>query len=272
MLQKTAVVFDNSGTLLHMFRVAKELKTGICLKNIETTELVAEKEGRALIVMNIDPHAVKNTDSSKLLHQFIKENNLKIAISCSNKIITYSEAEAIINMNNVKITDIKEVISCTEIHCPKNYYNATGFIVDKETQSIPYVLSSTGKLYTNSKKVIDYLHLHNTDTYIASGDTLRVLRNIAYRLEIPLKNVFDMATTEQKAKIIMSLKCLYEKVIMVGDGMNDIMAFKAADIAILTLQQGNVKSEKVRKHADFIINNICDVAKIVKTIQNMRKF
>ncbi len=43
MARRIAVVFDSAGTLLHMYRVAKESSTGNLLENIESTAIVAKK-------------------------------------------------------------------------------------------------------------------------------------------------------------------------------------------------------------------------------------
>lgn len=263
MKYNTAVVFDNSGTLLHMYRVAKELKTEKYIKNIETTELVLEKKERALVIISVDPLLVTKTSSSKLLQEFIKENGLKIDIICSNGAINKNDVELIIYEENVNIGNLKEVIKYTKKSNPENHYLTVGLIVDKKTQSISYLLSTTGKLYYNAIKTIEALHAQNIDTYIASGDSIRVLKDVAYELKIPLENVFEKATPHQKANIILTLKNRYEKVIMVGDGINDIAAFKTADISILTLQQGNIKSEKLIKNADYVVNDLLQITKII---------
>ena len=52
MNKRIAVVFDSAGTLLHMYRVAKEARTGNILENIESTAIVAQKNGCGLVVLN----------------------------------------------------------------------------------------------------------------------------------------------------------------------------------------------------------------------------
>ena len=49
---------------------------------------------------------------------------------------------------------------------------------------------------------------------------------------------------------------------MVGDGPNDIMAFKKADISVLTLEQKEEVSSKMYKSADYNINDISGVLEI----------
>ncbi|WP_406670560.1 hypothetical protein V7O67_00965 [Methanolobus sp. ZRKC4] len=48
--------------------------------------------------------------------------------------------------------------------------------------------------------------------------------------------------------------------------MNDILALKAADVGILSLQQGDERPPVLVDAADIIIGNIIDVVDIVKNM------
>lgn len=266
MQKNIAVVFDSAGTLLRMYRVAKETSTGNILEGIESTMLVAEKPGRALVVMHAEPYMLKNTDPATELCKFIADNKLKIDISCSSGPMSIHEAMGIINQEKVVVGDVIEVLSLVHERCPERYYMAAALIVDRETQFIPYVLSTAGKLYSNASKTIELLHCRGIDTYIASGDTMRSLKGIAEKLRIPLDNVFDIATTDDKANIVLNLKKKYNKVLMVGDGMNDIQALQVADLGIVTVQQGDKRPQKLLEAADLVINNIIEVIDIVDSL------
>lgn len=266
MQKNIAVVFDSAGTLLHMYRVAKETLTGNILEGIESTMLVAERPGRALVVMHVEPYMLKNTDPATKLCKFISDNELKIDISCSSGPISIQEARDIINKGKVAIRDVIEVLSVVHERCPERYYIAAALIVDRETQFIPYVLSTAGKLYSNASKTIELLHCRGIDTYIASGDTMHSLKGIAEKLRIPLDNVFDIATTDDKAHIVLDLKKQYNRVLMVGDGMNDIQALQVADLGIVTVQQGDKRPQKLLEAADLVIKNIIEVIDIVDSL------
>ncbi|MGB3908369.1 MAG: HAD family hydrolase [Methanomethylovorans sp.] len=266
MKKKIAVVFDSAGTLLRMYRVAKETSTGNILENIESTLLVAKRPRRALVVIHAEPVSVTSTDPRTELRKFIADNRLKIDISCSSGPISTEEAMKIINEQNVLVGDVIEVIDLVHRSCPENYYIAAGLIVDGQLQFIPYVLSTAGKLYSNAFRTIKILHSRDIDTYIASGDTMRSLRKVAEKLCIPLTNVFDIATTHEKANIVLALKEKYEIVLMIGDGLNDIRALEVADVGIVTTQQGDKRPQRLLEAADHVICDIIEVIDIVDSL------
>ena len=43
---------------------------------------------------------------------------------------------------------------------------------------------------------------------------------------------------------------------MVGDGLNDILALRAADVGVMTIQQGDVRPNKLKDAADIVIKDI----------------
>ena len=74
MIKRIAVVFDSAGTLLHMYRVAKEASTGNILENIESTAIVAQKNGCGLVVLNTESDIILSSRKDMSLFEFIKEH------------------------------------------------------------------------------------------------------------------------------------------------------------------------------------------------------
>lgn len=263
MQKNVAVVFDSAGTLLHMYRVAKDMGTGQIITGIDSTGLVAQRKGRALIVLHTEPSVVLSADHSMRVSDFIDEYGITIAISCASDPFSVDEAYDIIKGSELRISDILQVVDMVKARCPNIFYVAAGIIVDRNDYSVPYVLSTGGRLFHDTKDTIEKLEERGADIYIASGDSMRNLEQLAKCLAIPMDRVFDIATTREKERIILELKDKYEKVLMVGDGMNDILALRAADVGVMTIQQGDERPEKLMKSANVIINYIKEVVDLI---------
>ena len=69
---KIAVVFDSAGTLLRMYRVAKNVNTGAILNEVISTELVGKKPYCALLVMQIDSNRLEKCPPDMLVSDFIR--------------------------------------------------------------------------------------------------------------------------------------------------------------------------------------------------------
>ena len=266
MQKSIAVVFDSAGTLLHMYRVAKDMGSGELITGVESTDLVAQRKGRALIVLHTEPAVILGVDRNMRVIDFIDGHDIDIDISCASVPFSVEEAYDIIKDSDIRIADILQVVDVVREHCPKIFYVAAGIIVDSNDHSVPYVLSTGGRMFHDTKETVDKLKEHGVTVFIASGDSRRNLKQLAECIDIPMERVYDIATTREKARIILDLKEMYDNVLMVGDGLNDILALRAADIGIVTLQQGDERPEKLERSADFVIRDIREVLDIVGSL------
>lgn len=266
MQKRVAVVFDSAGTLLRMYRVAREMATGLVLDNIQTTLLVAQKPRRGLVVMNGDLEEVILSCPPMAFHEFLEVYGISIEISCSSGPIGLDEVYGVIRKSSVCIDDIRSVISVVRGRCPDVFYLAAGIIVDVEEDIVPYVLSTGGRMYSSTLVTIGQLRGMGADVFIASGDGYHNLRKLAAAVGIPMEDVFGVASPRDKERIVLELREIYSSVIMVGDGMNDILALRAADIGVMTTQQGDERPQVLRDAADRVIDNIFDVTDIVRQV------
>ncbi|MCC4768982.1 HAD family hydrolase [Methanosarcina sp. DH2] len=264
MAKRIAVVFDSAGTLLHMYRVAKESSTGNILENIESTAIVAKKNGCGLVALNTEKEVIMCSRRDMSLFEFIREYRVSIGISCSKGQFTPDVACEIIRGASPLMGDMHDVLEAVTSRCPDSIYLAAGLIVDSEARKIPYVLSTGGQVFGKTLQTIQLLQAMEIDIYIASGDRMPALAQLAQLINIPLERVFAIADPFMKEKVVLELKSKYEKVIMVGDGINDILALRAADIGIMTIQQGDERPEELREAADVVLDDIIKVVDVVK--------
>lgn len=133
-----------------------------------------------------------------------------------------------------------------------------------EAEELGKVLKSPAELYAfvvmsngireNAKETFAYFQEQNVDIKVISGDNAMTASRVAveagikdadkyidaselktdedYEMAVSKYNVFGRVIPEQKRKLILALKKAGKVVAMTGDGVNDVLALKAADCSI----------------------------------------
>ncbi|MHC1631965.1 MAG: HAD family hydrolase [Methanotrichaceae archaeon] len=263
MLSHLAVVFDVAGTMLEMYRVAKDITRNILMTDIITTKLVMEKSGRALVVPHIDPTELMETPPHTSLSAFFVGRNNDIQISCSSTPVSEDEACSILLSSEVEVADVQETFVAVCAHDPQIHYTI-GLIVDTELREVSYSVSTGGNPFPGLQDVLEELDMLGVEIYVASGDSMRSLFNLAEYIGIRQDHIYPVSTPRQKEEIVLSLKEDCDQVIMVGDGLNDLYALKAADLGVLTVQQDSYPSEELFQAANRTINEIVELPALLK--------
>jgi len=264
-----AVVFDSAGTLLNTYRVAKDIGNNKLLPGIETTTLTFSSPDRVLIVLPVHSKDIIGTQKDLLLSTYLVENNIGFGVSCTRKIIT---AEAIGDVlytdTRARVGDLQECIKNVWTMCKAESVLTlnSGAIVNMAQNAIEFAITAGGWPFDGAKETITALHRMGVPTYIASGDRSTKLEKMADHLGIPRDRVYGVATPSVKAQIVIDLKEEYDRVLMVGDGINDLCALEKADIAILTVQQPGDRPEGLYKAADYVVRNVSEVLPIVQRL------
>ena len=258
------MVMDVAGTILMMYRVAKDIGRGAILEKVVTWELIMEKKGRALVVPQIDPDLVASSRPDELLGKLVLGRQECVEISCSSSPVPRDEVIGILGRSHVKVRELQQVYLAVRAKCP-GIYRTTGMIVDQELQEIVYALSTGGAPFPGLRNVLMDLESLGVDVYIASGDSMRSLTSLK-EYGIDLSRIYSAASPRRKKEIVVDLKKKYRRVVMVGDGLNDLYALRAADLGILTVQQDTRPAPKLREAANEIISNIQELPEIVKRI------
>ncbi len=261
MRKKLAVVMDVAGTILRMYRVAKDLETCTILVNVVTWELIMEKQGRALVVPQVDHNLLLSRPPNDALGTLIYGREQLLEISCASSPISKDEVVHILGRSQAKVRDLVEVYREVLSRCPGNYHTA-GMIVDVDMQEVVYALSTGGSPFPGLKHVLFDLKNQGADVYVASGDSMRSLASLK-EFGIDMSRVHPTSGPRRKKEIIVDLKNRYHQVVMVGDGLNDLYALRAADLGILTVQQDTRPTLKLLQAADKIITDIKELPEII---------
>ncbi len=263
---KTAIVFDSAGTLLKVYRVARDIKKGTLIENVVSTNMIVDGRNCVLIALRIDTiEYLEKTDSCMAISDFIAGEKIGFDVICRGLKCTSERISiAIAHDKSAMMRDIKEAIEAVKLKCKDIYYLNIGLVVDIGNNSIPYVLATGGRIFPGAKETVDKLISDGVDVYIASGDNRRSLDALACDLGIDKSNVYDAVSPSGKMDVVVSLKEKYDMVIMVGDGINDQLAFQASDMSILTLQQEGMKPDVLYEIANVIIEDIREVEGVVR--------
>jgi Cu+-exporting ATPase len=87
-------------------------------------------------------------------------------------------------------------------------------------------------LRADSAATINSFHDRKIQTWLITGDNEAAAHQIALEVGIPTKNVIALATPERKISKIKELRANGEKVLMIGDGINDAAALAEADLSM----------------------------------------
>jgi Cu+-exporting ATPase len=262
-MDKKAIVFDISGTLLKRCRAVKNMKTGEISENISSLDVVDQIKDTALVILQTDvKECLMLASPGKKLYDFVEKYNIKLDISYSSSDIHINELLPRLKESNLTLDEFHETARYLK---KKNNFiqlcSGSAFIFNMDSNDIEYIITAGGELFPNVSIVIETLKNRGIETFIASGDRTKSLEELAEIINFPLENVFKTANTKRKEEIIKDLKNEY-KVMMVGNGPNDILAFKKADLAVLTLEQDEKIAQKVFDAADIVINKITEVLDI----------
>jgi len=269
-----AVVFDSAGTLLNTYRVAKDICNKKLLPGIETTTLTFSSPDRVLVVLPVKSKMMIDTPSDTLLSDYLIEHNMSFGVSCTRRITTAEEIGDVLYADKTaQVGDLQECIRNVWTVCKAESVVTmnSGAIINMALGAVEFTITAGGWPFDGAKETITSLHRMGVPTFIASGDRVTKLEKMADHLGIPRDRVYGVATPTVKAQIVSDLKQEYEKVLMVGDGINDLCAMRNADIAILTIQQAGDRPEELYAAADFVVKDVEAVLPIVQELLTSQK-
>jgi len=264
-----AVVFDSAGTLLRSYRTARDVRTGEIHSDVETTVLTCLDRARVLIALNTHSRDVIGAQPDQLLSEYLCAQNIGFGVSCLRQVTPHEElAKILYSDKNALISDLQSCIRDVwgTLKEESLVVMDSGAILSLSLQGIEFTVTSGGRPFEGAKEAISDLHAMGVATFLASGDRAAKLERIADHLGIPRDQVHGIATPSIKAQIVDDLKNCYDTVVMVGDGINDLQAFRKADVAILSEQQSKEKPLELCKAAHYIVGSVREVVPLIRDL------
>jgi Cu+-exporting ATPase len=236
------------------------------LTEVETTTITFGAEARVLVVLHLHSRDVIEAPEDQLLSEFFLERSIGFGVACSRRIIPAEEvAEILYNDRRARIGDLQACIRQVWSCCKRESIVTmnSGVILNMDLARIEFTVTTGGRPFDGAREAISELHRMGVPAYIASGDRVAKLERMGDYLGIPRERVYGVATPSMKARLVEDLKEQYDKVVMVGDAINDLNAFQKADLAVLTEQQSDLKPDILYTTADRVIRNVSEVPGIV---------
>ena len=261
---KKAVVFDNSGTLIERYRVIKDVLSGNIFTDINSLDLIDAAESLALVVLQFNTNKLLKLDQDTLISDVIKEFNIDFDVSFSTRQVSKAEVKEI--LDNEITSSISDITDCFDILSEKiphmELCNGSALIVDMDLGQVAYTITSAGKFFPRVFETVEILKSRGIEIFIASGDRKGAINKLANLLDVPEDNAFGSVSTSGKYEVVSILKEGGYKVMMVGDGLNDLLAFNEADVSVLTIEQQEEVSPKMMDKTDYVIDDIFEVTNI----------
>jgi soluble P-type ATPase len=111
----------------------------------------------------------------------------------------------------------------------------------------------------DAASAVEAIRERGFDFHLVSGDAARVLESVAARIGVPVENVHPYQSPDGKAETVSALR---ERnggpVVMVGDYVNDHLAFERADRAVL-LCTGTEPDADLARRVDAVAGSLSEV-------------
>jgi len=213
MAKTNVLVLDKTGTLtVGKPEVYKEV------------ELISFDKNLLYSLVKLSKHPI-----SQGIAKYLKQKNKEIESYLLDEYEQIASKGIIATYKNRKILGgNKQLLFDNDIQIDyESKESAFYFVIDNEVVAI-YELQD--KIKEDAKELLSFAKEQNIDVVMLSGDHQNVVQKVAK--ELGIDKFFYEQTPKDKASFIEQLHKENKKVVMVGDGVNDILALANADIGI----------------------------------------
>jgi len=222
-----------------LFKEAAQLETMAKVDTLVLDKTGTLTEGKPEVVKE---HIYKDFDKN-LLYSFVSGSNHPISSGIKkyldmddSKVESFDSYTQVVSAGIEAESDGVKILGGNEKLLQNNLINFKieslntlfYFVVDNEVIAV-YELKD--KVKENAKEILTNIKKKNIDVVMLTGDN----KNTAYSVaeEVGIETVYSGQTPEDKSNYISTLHEKGSKVVMVGDGVNDILALARADISIV---------------------------------------
>ncbi|MEN8221177.1 MAG: heavy metal translocating P-type ATPase [Pseudomonadota bacterium] len=182
-------------------------------------------------------------------------------------------SEQLIRVGSIRFMQLEGIDIPKQIHAAIQSAHEEGhsLVLVAINEQLAGVIELHATIRPEIKKVIQDLHALGLSICIISGDNEKPTKNLAQKLGID--SYFAEALPEDKAKHIEALQAEGKQVCFIGDGINDSIALKKANVSISMRGASSIATDTAQVVLmDKTLEKIPDLFKVAKELeQNMKR-
>ena len=247
-LSKTrAIAFDKTKTLTVGTPVVAEV---VLLHGATEEDVIGDAAGIEKFSSHPLAKAIEDYAKQKGIkpHKMDKFKNVAGRGGNANCLVCDSKEHAIGNLQHIGAS----AETCDHVLPEVERLEGMGMtaVLVSEGKKVIGIIGITDELRSDSKSVIDALKRLRVTPVMLTGDNQRAADYIAQKIGI--KEAYGALLPEQKSELIEKLQARYQRVAMVGDGVNDAPSLARADVGIA---MGGGGSDVAIETADVTLMN-----------------
>ncbi|MCV3734235.1 cation-translocating P-type ATPase [Ureaplasma miroungigenitalium] len=255
----TAVAFDKTGTLT----------TGV----LKVQKIYGDKQYLPLIYQleNVSLHPLAKSFIAYCLQKniIIADQSVEIQERAGVGIIANNGQDQYILTNKKYLLDHGydfNELEISKINEPEDELVSAAYLAVNNV--VKTMITFSDEIRQDAYEAIQILKTYKIKTYVISGDNKKTVQRLAKELQID--EYYAEVKPEEKAAIIEKIQKQKEIVMFVGDGINDLLALKQADLAIATGSEN--QAANAVSDVNLINQDIINIAKLIKITKQTRLF
>jgi Cu+-exporting ATPase len=262
-----------------LFKEAAQLESMAKIDSIVFDKTGTLTEGKPKV---FDVHWIDKDVDKSLVYAMVKSSKHPISKGISEYLEEYVEDTLLLDELNtltargmigryktqVLIGGNEALMSESGVTCKSDYKNsAFYFAIDGE---LKVVFELKDQIKSDAKESIEYFKKQNIEVLMLTGDHENVAKEVSK--ELGIENYQSQMSPKSKEQYLVSLQNQNKKVMMIGDGVNDILALARADIGIAMGSGSDIAidvSDVVLMHDS--LTSLSEAHKISKTTYSLIK-
>lgn len=256
---EAVLALDNSGTLSTNTAVGRAL-----VPNAEWASPVPDApvdRGR-LALISVDHDSLSCLRVDRPLGEVLVEEDVSLYLALSNCDVTLEEAREVVLTEETPArelwTQAKRATRQMGENDQEEHVPGVQVVVDVSTARVLRFVGYVATPKPEARDIVEWARDQGYEPHVVSGDTATILQQVADTVAVDAANVHPYQSPADKARTVRQLRDrIGAPVVMVGDYVNDRLAFDTADVAVFIDDEENeMVREVLAPRADYRIPDL----------------